>query len=493
MVLEVAQLAVRHAPRRVRADGFVDVLNRDRMALERAWRDRAAVQDDARQVHPRQRHHRAGDRLVAAAQQDDRVEVMALHDQLDRIRDHLAAHERRPHALGAHRDAVGYGHRVELHRRAAGLPHRVLHMRGEPPQVEVARADLGPRVRDADERLVQIGLREADRLEHGAGPGTARAFGDRGAAVLERQVAHAAPPASAATGRDSAPGYDPSVFTAGANSARCMSARLQRAFMMTGRNVEIEHVLPRASGNRPRFHLGDVDVAQREDAQRAKQRARRVRQREDHRRLVERPRALDARDRGFARDDEKPRHVVGVVLDPGLQHAQTEDFGGALRGDRRGRRELPLLDQFGAARRVVGGHHLDAPQGPQEPVALSEGLRMRIDLPELIDRGAGQGNEAVMHRQLDLARDLELVLHQQVVVAVNRPADGVLDRQHAAGRALLFDREKDVLERRAGHERRGRVELRRRGLAVRARLSLVGNLHGRLVRPGGVESPAPDS
>ena len=59
---------VAHLAGRVRADRLEHVLDRDVVALERARRDRAAVEHDAREVQPRQRHQRAGDRLVAAAQ-----------------------------------------------------------------------------------------------------------------------------------------------------------------------------------------------------------------------------------------------------------------------------------------------------------------------------------------------------------------------------------------------------------------------------------------
>ena len=49
--------------------------------------------------------------------------------ELDRVGDHLAADERRLHALGAHRDAVGDRDRVELHRRAAGRADALLDRR----------------------------------------------------------------------------------------------------------------------------------------------------------------------------------------------------------------------------------------------------------------------------------------------------------------------------------------------------------------------------
>ena len=81
-----------------------------------------AVEDQTGDVEPCERHRGRGDGLVAPDEDDERVEQVAAGDQLDRIGDHLAADERRPHAGRAHRDSVGDRHGVELHRRAAGAP-----------------------------------------------------------------------------------------------------------------------------------------------------------------------------------------------------------------------------------------------------------------------------------------------------------------------------------------------------------------------------------
>ena len=59
------------------------------------------------------------------------------------------------------------GDRVELHRRAAGGADAVLDVLGQPALVEVARHRLDPGRRDADDRLGEVLVREADGLEHG--------------------------------------------------------------------------------------------------------------------------------------------------------------------------------------------------------------------------------------------------------------------------------------------------------------------------------------
>ena len=82
----------------VRADRLEHLLDRHLGALVVAGPDRAAVEHQAGDVEPRERHHRAGDRLVAAADHDERVEQVRARDELDRVGDQLARDERGAHA-----------------------------------------------------------------------------------------------------------------------------------------------------------------------------------------------------------------------------------------------------------------------------------------------------------------------------------------------------------------------------------------------------------
>ena len=82
------------------------------------------------------------------------------------------------HALGAHGDAVGDGDGVELHGRAAGVADALLDGCGDVAEMEVAGADLGPGVGDADDGLVQVFFAEADAAQVGAGGGAVGAFGE---------------------------------------------------------------------------------------------------------------------------------------------------------------------------------------------------------------------------------------------------------------------------------------------------------------------------
>ena len=77
------------------ADRLPDVLDRD---VARAGAHRAAVEDDRGLVEPGERHQRGGHGLVAADEAHERVEVVRVGHQLDRVGDHLARDERRAHA-----------------------------------------------------------------------------------------------------------------------------------------------------------------------------------------------------------------------------------------------------------------------------------------------------------------------------------------------------------------------------------------------------------
>ncbi len=168
----------------VRADGLEDVLNGDVVAVQVAGRDGAAVEHEPGNVEARQRHDGAGHVLIAAGDGNQAVEEIAARDELHRVGDDLAADQRGLHAFGAHGDAVGDGDGVELHRRAAGFAHALLHGFGELAEVEVAGADFGPGIGDADDRLVQVFFREADAAQVGARCGAAGSFGERDAVLL---------------------------------------------------------------------------------------------------------------------------------------------------------------------------------------------------------------------------------------------------------------------------------------------------------------------
>ena len=180
--LDLQELVVVDRPVVVRPDGLEHVLDRDVAVLVRARQDRAAVQVDRRQVQTRHRHQHGRLALVAAGDTHQSVEPLGVHHQLHRIGDHLAADQRRLHALVAHRDAVGDRDRRELDRDGAALPHAFLRERGELVQVVVAGRDLVPRRRHRDLRLAEILFGEPHRSQHGPGRSALGSFGDLPAA-----------------------------------------------------------------------------------------------------------------------------------------------------------------------------------------------------------------------------------------------------------------------------------------------------------------------
>ena len=65
---------------------------------------------------------------------------------------------------------------------------------------------------------------------------------------------------------------------------------------------------------------------------------------------------------------------------------------------------------------------------PQEGLCLAEGLDVRVDPLDPLDRLARERGEAEPDGHDDLADDLQLVLEEQVVVLADRAVDHVLDR-----------------------------------------------------------------
>ena len=147
---------------------------------------------------------------------------------------------------------------------------------------------------------------------------------------------------------------------------------------------------------------------------------------------------------------------------------------------RRDRRRVPPLlvaDHLGAAGGVVGRDRLDPVEGPQEPRALSQRLRMREDPPHFAELDARKREQVVHHRHLDLADDRQLPFDQQVVVAMNRAADRVLDRDDAEVHRAGVDRVEHFVERRIGTRIRIRQQPHDGRLAERSRFSLKRNSH----------------
>ena len=139
---------------------------------------RAAGDNDRRDIEPCRRHEHARHDLVAVRDEDERVKPGSHRDRLDGVGDELAARERVFHARMAHRDAVADTDGRELQRRTAGGRDAELCSLGNLAQMDVARDDFIEGIADADERLLEVLLTVAVRMEQRTMRATRGAFLD---------------------------------------------------------------------------------------------------------------------------------------------------------------------------------------------------------------------------------------------------------------------------------------------------------------------------
>ena len=92
----------------------------------------------------------------------------------------------------------------------------------------------------------------------------------------------------------------------------------------------------------------------------------------------------------------------------------------------------------------------------------------------------GQRLQTVNDVQLDFAGYRDLVIDEEVVVAVNGSADGVFHRHDPVRCALVQHGVEDLVERLARQRFRVRGKKQGRRLAVSARFTLIGNPHSNL-------------
>jgi hypothetical protein len=127
-----------------------------------------AVQEDRRHVATHHAHHQARHVLVAAADAENAVPLVAAHGGLDAVGDQLARDEREAHARMRDRQAVGHRHHRTFMRRAAAGIDAGLRMLGLLLQVAVARAHFAAGVDHADVRACDVVVVFAERAQEGA-------------------------------------------------------------------------------------------------------------------------------------------------------------------------------------------------------------------------------------------------------------------------------------------------------------------------------------
>jgi hypothetical protein len=123
--------------------------------------------------------------LVAARDGDVCVVMLRAHDGLDAVGYEVSGLQAVAHAPRAHGDGVADPDGVEAEGHHAGLADAIAHGLGEAEQVHVAGVALVPDRRDADLRLAEVGIGEADAVEHGLRGALRLGLGDAGAVLVE--------------------------------------------------------------------------------------------------------------------------------------------------------------------------------------------------------------------------------------------------------------------------------------------------------------------
>ena len=245
------------------------------------------------------------------------------------------------------------------------------------------------------------------------------------------------------------------------------------------REIEIKDVLPGHAAQRARLDLGQVDVAQRKGAQAAEQQPRLVDARQRRARSWPRPSGVDR----LAADGDKAG-IVGSFR-PRIRSTSTchaIDLGRALAGDGRRRRAaprsrirrtLPAVSCAAMASTPLSARQRAARTGPA-PAGASRRCVISLQLD------AGVRDEAVRDAQVVLGDDVEVVLQQQVIVAMDAARQRVLHRHHAAVADARLARPQTPRQscRRARLDASA-VQGQGRLLAIGAGLALKGDAQGR--------------
>jgi len=184
----------------------------------------------------------------------------------------------------------------------------------------------------------------------------------------------------------------------------------------------------------------------------------------------------------LARHDDEAR-FVGMMIGDVLGHdLEAVEPGGQRAGNHAHAARRVEHQPPGRAGRVVIGVGRDAVPRQELP-ALHERLRMRPDRPDLAERRAGQGHEALPERQAHLADDRERRADQQVGDLVDGAPERVLDGHDAPVEGARGDAVEDLGEAAAGHRHQRRVEAVEGHLAPGAVLAL----EGAEARPAGLQ------
>ena len=275
LILESRRLGVAHAAGGVRADGLEHVLDGDVAAVERA--------------RARSSRRRARGRACRAARAPSRRRESSCRSRRAR----RAPSKLLPRATSSIESAITS--RLMSEARMPSVPivmpseiETVLNSIGVPPAARMPSftcAASSRRWKLHGPISIQVlatpmsGLREvlvgeADGLEHGARRRAVRAAQEDVAPADELRIAHAGLRRRRRRRASSQLGYEPSVRSVRRELGEVHERARAAQVLPADRDVDVEQVLPRPAADRARLDLGQIDVAQREDAQRLEERAR---------------------------------------------------------------------------------------------------------------------------------------------------------------------------------------------------------------------------
>src|SRR5580658_7667252 len=150
------------------SDGFKRADNGEVFTFEMAGLGGAAVNKNCRDVQPRDRDHRAGHVLVAAADGEHAVHALRVAYGFNGVGDHFPRNQGIFHSFGAHGNAVAYGDGSENLRHGLLVSKDFRGAYGEVVQTGVTRGDVAIGVGNADDGFFKIAVAKADGPKHGA-------------------------------------------------------------------------------------------------------------------------------------------------------------------------------------------------------------------------------------------------------------------------------------------------------------------------------------
>ena len=168
LLFDLADLLLRELADGNHARHFVEACAVNALAFIIAAVHGAARDQDARDIETRCRDQHTGRDLIAVSDHNERIKLMPLRHGFNGVRDQLTARERIPHTGMPHGNTVAQCDSGELESDATRGRNTDLDLFRDLTEMDVAGVDLVERVHDADQRLLQIFVRQTGRFQQGS-------------------------------------------------------------------------------------------------------------------------------------------------------------------------------------------------------------------------------------------------------------------------------------------------------------------------------------